>query len=85
MNFETDSISWSTPQKSSPLPFPTARENPVPTGSIMTRSALSSTEYSLFTRRKGPSVENSRSCTTVRCGPKIPICSHMDAEPGPPL
>ena len=48
MNRETESISWS--------PLPTIREKPVPTGSIITRSARSSTLYSFSTLRKGPVV-----------------------------
>ena len=72
MNFETDSISWSTPQSPRLYPSPRRGRTPCPRS---TRSALSSTEYSLFTR--GGLRGNSRSCTTVRCGPNMPICNHV--------
>ena len=85
MKFETDSMSWSTPQKSLPSPLPTAREKPVPTGSIITRSARSRMLYSLSTVRNGPRVFDSRSLSTVRFGPRMPMCSQAEAEPGPPL
>ena len=53
MNAPTDLMSWSTPQKSAPLASPSGFENPVPTGSIITRSVTSSTLNSLSTRGVG--------------------------------
>ena len=85
MKFDTDVTSWSTPQKSLLSPLPMARENPVPTGSIITRSTWSRMLNSFSTVRNGPRVLCSISTSCVRLGPRMPMCSQAEAEPGPPL
>ena len=85
MKFDTDATSWSTPQNSFPSDLPTGREKPVPIGSIITRSAWSRMLNSLSTVRNGPRVLLSRSASSVRLGPRTPMCSQAEAEPGPPL
>jgi hypothetical protein len=86
MNWATLSASSSTPQKSAVVPLPTTFDQPVPTGSMNTRSATSIRLCGLSATPKGGTLEGftSRSSTTRR-GPTTPMCNHSDDEPGPPL
>src|SRR6188472_1078771 len=61
------------------------RENPVETGSINTRSVLSSQVYSLFTTWYGGAGAVPSSFSKTRLGARPPICSQTVEEPGPPL
>src|SRR5579875_2991975 len=62
-----------------------AREYPVPTGSMKTRSARSSQVASLSTNRKGGAgIVGPSGIATLR-GPRAPRCSQTEDEPGPPL
>ena len=62
-----------------------AREKPVPTGSMNTRSDLSSQVASLSTRWNGGAGIVGSAGAGTRRGPRAPMCSQSDAEPGPPL
>ena len=85
MNSPTDAMS---PRKAWNLVFSSglaAREKPVPTGSMKTRSVRSSQVASLSTRRNGGAGIVGSSGSATRRGPRVPRCSQTDAEPGPPL
>ncbi len=85
MNSPTDSMSprseWNLALSSGLA----AREYPVPTGSMKTRSARSSQVASLSTSLKGGAGIVGSSGAATRRGPRAPICSQTDDEPGPPL
>src|SRR5262249_11535328 len=85
MNRETDSMSGSTPQKSLSLNSPTGFEKPVPTGSMRTTSIRSSGLYALSTTWYGGGGVGAASATATRRGPRAPMCSQIDEDPGPPL
>ena len=85
MNWASDFASSSTPQKSFPVPFPTGLENPVPIGSMNTMSVTSMRLLALSTSWYGGGGVGAASVVTMRRGPKAPMCSQPDAEPGPPL
>ncbi len=85
MNREIESMSGSAPQKSLSFASPTAFESPVPTGSIITRSVLSRTLKALSTTWYGGGGVGAASAVTTRRGPRAPMCSQTDEEPGPPL
>src|SRR5208282_419395 len=85
MNCASDFESSSTPQKSFSLDLPAARLKPVPTGSIKTRSLLSSRQFSLSVTEYGAGAVGSALAVTTRRGPKAPMCSQIDEDPGPPL
>ena len=79
------SMSGSVPQNFSSLVSPTGRLKPAPMASMNTMSVLSRIESSLLPYRKGgPAVACGLSVRT-RTGPREPMCSHMEEEPGPPL
>ena len=86
MNVPTISASCSNPQPSSALADPTMREYPVPGGSMNTTSAISSGHSGLSITWYGAApVIVASDGTTMRRGPIAPICSHIEADPGPPL
>lgn len=86
MNSATERMSWLTPWKSFGLLSFSAREYPVATGSMNTKSDWSRREYSFSTSLcgGGPGFPKS-SIGLTRCGPKVPRWSHTELEPGPPL
>ena len=57
----------------------------MPTGSMNTRSALSSQVASLSTRRNGGAGIVGSAGVAPAAGRSAPMCSQSDAEPGPPL
>src|SRR6266446_9635987 len=85
MNCARDFTSWSTPQKSLSCALPTAWLKPVPTGSRNTMSVLSSSVLALSASLYGGGGVGSALGVTTRRGPKAPMCSQTEAEPGPPL
>src|SRR4030088_2736723 len=85
MNSARDLTSESTPQKSLSWALPTAWLKPVPTGSMKTRSVLSSREPALSATLYGGGGVGSAFEVITRFGPNAPMCSQTDAEPGPPL
>src|SRR5713226_240611 len=85
MNWARDFTSWSTPQKSLPLALPSGLLNPVPMGSMKTRSVLSRRQEALSASLYGGGGVASASTVTTRLGPNAPMCSHTEDEPGPPL
>ena len=86
MNSATDFASWVTPQYSLASVLPSGRLKPVPTGSMKTMSVTSSRLSGLSRTGKGgaPSSRASDGIAT-RFGPKAPMCSQSEPEPGPPL
>ena len=85
MNSPTDSMSrrkwWYCLASSSGM----ALLYPVLTGSMNTRSATSSRECSLSTRRPGTGNGSPCGPSSTRRGPKAPRWSHTEDDPGPPL
>ena len=69
------------------LPFGVTRVRlkPVPTGSIMTMSVLSSSVAGLSTMLYGAGEAWSVPGVVTRFGPMTPMWSQNDDEPGPPL
>ena len=61
------------------------RVKPVLTGSMKTKSATSSSDWPLLTRRKGGGGMAPSSLSSTRRGPSNPKCSQTDDDPGPPL
>src|SRR5256885_3721327 len=84
-NCASDFMSSSMPQKSLSCALPTAWLKPVPTGSMKTMSVLSSRVPELSVSLYGGGGVDSALGVTTRRGPNAPICSHREAEPGPPL
>src|SRR5262245_43794478 len=62
-----------------------ARLKPVDTGSMNTRSVMSSKDKSLSTSLAGGGGCVPSSCMNARFGPQAPRCSQTDDDPGPPL
>src|SRR5215813_1711639 len=85
MSCARDFTSESTPQKSLFCALPTAVLNPVPTGSMKTRSDRSSRHSGLSNSLYGAGGVIPAFTVATRRGPKEPMCSHTDEEPGPPL
>ena len=73
------------PHAASGLASPSTLLQPVPGGSMNTRSAMSSGQRPLSTTGCGPAPASSASGSMTRRGPMTPMCSHSEAEPGPPL
>src|SRR5207302_3077130 len=72
-------------QKSLSCALPTAWLKPVPTGSINTRSDLSSRQSGLSMSFYGAGGVTPALMVTTRRGPIDPMCSQTEDEPGPPL
>src|SRR6266850_7845566 len=85
MNWASDLTSESTPQKSLFCALPTAELNPVPTGSINTKSDRSSRHSGLSSNLYGAGGVIPAFTVTTRRGPNDPMCSHTEEAPGPPL
>src|SRR5215470_5088843 len=85
MNCSSELTSSSTPQKSLFFASPTAWLNPVPTGSMKTRSQTSSNDSELSSSLNGGVTIPPTSTEETRLGPNAPMCSQMEDEPGPPL
>ena len=79
------SMSFSKPWNSSSCSRSAAREKPVLTGSTKTRSAMSRSVSLLSTISKGGLGAEPSAFILQRLGPKAPMCSQMEEEPGPPL
>ena len=85
MNCVSEAASSSIPQKSVPSASPAGRLKPVPIGSTMTMSAMSSTVWPLSTSGYGGGACWPMFGVTTRRGPMIPMWSQKEADPGPPL
>ena len=86
MNSAIEAASSFNPQNSLPSCSPNAREKPVPTGSINTKSETSSIDSAVSNIGYGAAPGNCASLGTfTRLGPNAPICNHVEAEPGPPF
>ena len=85
MNSPTDSMSSRTPWKLAGSSPGAGLLKPVETGSMNTRSVTSSSDSLLSAIWYGGGGAHPSSSSTTRRGPKAPMCSQADAEPGPPL
>src|SRR5579859_1585734 len=81
----TDSMSEPYPWKSLDFSPLVAREYPVETGSMKTRSECRSKVSLLSLRPYGGGARSPASPISTRRGPSSPMCSQMLADPGPPL
>ncbi len=81
----TCSTSLPNPWYSPAFPPSTARLWPVDIGSMKTRSHTASRVSALSTSAYGGGVGASTPPTSTRRGPSSPMCSQIEAEPGPPL